>query len=79
LSRRRDPYHAGQAAASTALQLLRDAQRDGALRLPPREIGWLARLQKTLAALPSSEPEFISHMMGQVDRGKFVPGDYGLE
>ncbi len=74
-----DPYHAGQAAASTALQLLRDAQRDGALRLPPREIGWLDRLQKTLDALPSSEPEFISHMMGQVDRGKFVPGDYGLE
>lgn len=74
-----DPYHAGRAAAATALQLLRDAQREGALRLAPREIAWLDRLQKTLEALPSSEPGFITQMMGQVDRGKFVPGDYGLD
>ncbi|MCZ7639075.1 MAG: hypothetical protein M5U12_25310 [Verrucomicrobia bacterium] len=40
-----DPYHAGQQAALTALQLLRDAHRAGALRLAPRELPWLDRLQ----------------------------------
>jgi methanol---5-hydroxybenzimidazolylcobamide Co-methyltransferase len=73
-----DAYHAGQAAGLTALRLIRDAYRDGALKIPPREVPWLDRLQKSLESLPSSESEFINQMMGQVDTGKFVAGDYGI-
>jgi methanol---5-hydroxybenzimidazolylcobamide Co-methyltransferase len=73
-----DTYHAGQAAGLTALQLMRDACRDGALKIPPREVTWLDRLQKTVESLPPSESEFIELMMGQVDTTKFVPTDYEL-
>ena len=45
-------YDAGKAAALTALRLMRDAHRDGALKLHPREVPWLDRLQKTVEALP---------------------------
>ena len=72
------PYHAGKAAALTALGLIREAHRDGALKLLPREVPWLARLQETLETLPASEAEFIDEMMGQVDTSKFVAADYGL-
>jgi hypothetical protein len=39
---------------------------------------WLGRLQETLETLPTSEAEFISEMMGQVDTSKFVAADYEL-
>ena len=73
-----DPYHAGQQAALTALQLLRDAHRAGALRLAPRELPWLDRLQETAEALPATETEFIDQMLGEVDTAKFRAPDYDL-
>ena len=71
-------YDAGKAAALTALRLLRDAHRDGALKLQPREVPWLDRMQTTLEALPAKEPEFIEEMMTEVDTTRFVAADYGL-
>ncbi|HEY5909840.1 MAG TPA: methyltransferase MtaB domain-containing protein [Verrucomicrobiae bacterium] len=71
-------YEAGKAAARTALRLIRDGHRDGAVRIYPREVPWLDRLQETLDAMPASEEEFIGQMMSVVDRTKFVPADYGL-
>ncbi|MBI4327822.1 MAG: methanol--corrinoid methyltransferase, partial [Chloroflexi bacterium] len=71
-------YEAGKAAALTALRLLREAHRDGILKIHPRELPWLDRLQKTVEALPAGEPEFISEMMNHVDTTRFVAGDYGI-
>jgi methanol---5-hydroxybenzimidazolylcobamide Co-methyltransferase len=71
-------YQAGKAAALTALRLLREAHRDGAVQIHPRELPWLDRLQKTVEAMPDHEGEFIDQMMGQVDTSKFVAGDYGI-
>jgi len=71
-------YDAGKAAALTALRLMRDAHRDGALKIHPREVPWLDRLQKTVEALPAKEPEFIDQMMAEVDTTKFVAADYGI-
>jgi methanol--5-hydroxybenzimidazolylcobamide Co-methyltransferase len=73
-----DPYQAGQAAALTALRLIREGHRDGALRIHPRELPWLDRMQKVLEALPAKESEFINQMMGEVDTTKFVAADYEL-
>jgi methanol--5-hydroxybenzimidazolylcobamide Co-methyltransferase len=73
-----DAYHAGRAAAQTALRLIREAFHDGALKLSPREVPWLDRLQKTLDSLPSTEAEFVIEMMGEVDTTKFRPADYEL-
>ena len=44
-------YDAGKAAALTAVRLLRDAHRDGALKILPREVPWLDRLQKDRRSL----------------------------
>jgi methanol--5-hydroxybenzimidazolylcobamide Co-methyltransferase len=73
-----DAYAAGRAAALTALRLLRVAHKDGALKLSPREVPYLDRLQKTVEALPAKETEFVDAMMGQVDTTKFVAADYGI-
>jgi len=71
-----DAYSAAQAAARTAVRLLRDAHRDGALKIQPRELPWLDRMEKALDSLPASEAEFIGEMMSQVDTTKFVAADY---
>jgi methanol--5-hydroxybenzimidazolylcobamide Co-methyltransferase len=72
------PYAAGQAAALTALRLLRDAHRDRRLKLHPREIPWLDRLQESLETLPATETEFIELMLPQVDTTRFIAADYDL-
>ena len=69
---------AGKAAALTAVRLLRDAQREGRLRIHPREFPWLDRIQKELETVPWDESEFIDEMMGRVDTTKFVAADYEL-
>jgi methanol--5-hydroxybenzimidazolylcobamide Co-methyltransferase len=71
-------YAAGQAAARTALRLLREGHKDGALKLHPREVPWLDRMEKSLDTLPTTESEFINVMMGEVDLAAFVAADYGL-
>ncbi len=71
-------YDAGKAAALTALRLMREACQDGALKLHPREVPYLDRLQKTLESMPAKESEFIGQMMGEVDTTKFVAKDYEL-
>jgi methanol--5-hydroxybenzimidazolylcobamide Co-methyltransferase len=74
-----DAYHAGKAAALTAVRLLRDAHSDGALRIPARELPWLDRMQTAVEAMPDTEAAFIGEMMGQVDTAKFIAADYGIE
>ncbi len=71
-------YRAGQAAALTALSLIRHAHQAGTLKLPPRELPWLDRLQKTVENLPANEADFIGQMMARVDTSKFVAADYEL-
>jgi methanol--5-hydroxybenzimidazolylcobamide Co-methyltransferase len=71
-------YDAGKAAALTALRLIREGHRDGALKIPPREVSWLDRLQKSIEALPAGESEFITEMIGLVDTSKFIPAEYGI-
>ena len=74
-----NPYAAGQAAARTALRLIREGQRAGALKILPRELPWLDRIEKMLDSLPPGESQFITQMMGRVDTTKFVAADYGIE
>ncbi len=73
-----NPVAAGKAAALTAVRLLREAKQEGRLKIHPREIPWLDRIQKAVETVPASESEFISEMMGVVDTTKFVAGDYDL-
>ena len=73
-----DAYAAGKAAGLTALKLITENCKDGALKLPHRELPWLDRLRNALETLPGTEGEFINQMMGEVDTSKFVADDYEL-
>ncbi|MCF7838294.1 MAG: methanol--corrinoid methyltransferase [Candidatus Marinimicrobia bacterium] len=71
-------YQAGTAAAATTLRLLREAQANGQVAIPERELSWLDTLDEALADLPTAEDAFIERMLGEVDQSKFTPADYGL-
>jgi methanol---5-hydroxybenzimidazolylcobamide Co-methyltransferase len=73
-----DTLRAGQAAARTALGLMRDGHREGALHLAQREVVWLDRIEKALDALPDDEPTFIRHRMNEVDTTRFVAAEYEI-
>ncbi len=72
------PYLAGKNAALTTIRILREAHAAGRLKIVPKELPWLDRMQRTLEALPDNESAFIGEMMGFLDRSKFIPGEYGL-
>ncbi|MCP5516156.1 MAG: methanol--corrinoid methyltransferase [Verrucomicrobiales bacterium] len=72
------PLKAGRAAALTALEQIRRGHREGRLKLPPREVPWLDRMQRTLEGIPDDETRFIDEMMAAVDTSKFVAADYDL-
>ncbi|MFI5379390.1 MAG: methyltransferase MtaB domain-containing protein [Tepidisphaerales bacterium] len=71
-------YHAGKAAALTAVRLMREACAAGTLRLSERECPWLDTIQTAVEELPVDEGGFIDQMMAVVDRAKFVARDYEL-
>lgn len=72
------PYKAGQSAGLTALALIREGHKNNALKVSPREVPWLDKMQKALEELPDDETEFISQMMAEIDCSKFRPQDYGI-
>ena len=72
------PLESGKAAALTAIRMLREAQKDGRLKIHSRELPWLDRMQQAIERIPASEAEFIGQMMGEVDTTKFVAADYDL-
>lgn len=71
-------YTAGRNAALTAIRLIRDAHKDGYLKLIPREVPWLDRMQSAVESMPTSEAAFIGEMMAEVDTTRFVAKDYDL-
>jgi len=73
-----DHYQAGVAAARCALDLLRSAHRAGALKVAPRELGFLDSMAAQLDELPSDEAPFIARQMELADPAKYLPGEYEL-
>jgi methanol---5-hydroxybenzimidazolylcobamide Co-methyltransferase len=71
-------YAAGRAAADATLNILRSAVADKSLRLGPREIQWLDRMERTLHQLPGEEEEFIAQVVQKLDHSKFRLEDYDL-
>jgi methanol--5-hydroxybenzimidazolylcobamide Co-methyltransferase len=74
----RNYLEAGKAAALCAVKLLRTAQRNGDLKIAPRELPWLDRIEEGIESVPANESEFIEQMMKAVDTSKFIAKDYGL-
>ena len=72
-------YHAGRAVALEAVRLMKEAHQAGKLKISPRELPWLDRMEKAVTDLPDDEQEFISDMMEVVDASKYHPAEYGLK
>ncbi len=71
-------YLAGLNAALTAIDLLREAHRNGQVKISELELPWLDTMRETVEELPTDESQFICQMMETLDTSKFVAKDYGL-
>jgi methanol--5-hydroxybenzimidazolylcobamide Co-methyltransferase len=72
-------YHAGLVAARKAVELLRNAHAGKSLKIAPKEVGWLDRMEGTLDDLPADESEFIASQLALADSSRFLPAEYGLD
>lgn len=71
-------YHAGKAAAATAIKLLKEAYENKQLKIADNETAWLDIMEETVEELPDSEEAFILEQMAMVDTDRFLPEEYGL-
>ena len=58
---------------------MKEAHQAGKLKIAPRELPWLDRMEEAVTDLPEDEDEFISDMMEVVDASKYRPAEYGLK
>jgi methanol--5-hydroxybenzimidazolylcobamide Co-methyltransferase len=72
-------YHAGKSVALEAIRLMKEAHKGGNLKIVPRELPWLDRMEDAVSDLPDDEDEFIRNMMETVDASKYRPAEYGLK
>lgn len=72
-------YAAARAVALETVTLLREARRDGAVRIGEREMPFLDMVQADVEEMPDDEESFIEQMMAVVDTGKFDVSGYELE
>lgn len=72
-------YHAGVAAALTAVRLLKDGLAAGKVRIAEVEQPWLQTIEEALLALPRDEMQFITEQVALSDASKLRFGDYGID
>lgn len=72
------PYLQTRMAARYAIQEIAKAHSSGQLRLPDREVRWIAMLQEMADLLPDDEQELIEEMLAGPAAEKFLADDYGL-
>ena len=72
------PYLQTRRAVQSAVSELKRAHDAGELRIAPREISWLGKLDREAASLPDSERAFLQEMMDTPLTGTFLPDQYGL-
>jgi methanol--5-hydroxybenzimidazolylcobamide Co-methyltransferase len=71
-------YRRTRRAVLAALAELREAHKDGATKIPAREVRWLDTLQKQADALPEREEELVAEMFRAPESANFLPAEYGL-
>jgi len=73
------PYLRTRRAVLSAVAELRRANLAGEVRIPPREVPWLDRLQTQADALPQDEGEFRAGVERSIPSGAVTPEEYGLK
>ncbi|MFB3787063.1 MAG: methyltransferase MtaB domain-containing protein [bacterium] len=72
------PYLRTRRAVQATLAELRRAHEADGLRIAPRELRWLARLEAEAASLPEREEDLLEEMLQTPLADKFLPDEYGL-
>jgi methanol--5-hydroxybenzimidazolylcobamide Co-methyltransferase len=72
------PYLRTRRAVQAAIEEIRQAHREGTLRIPANEIRWLDRLARQADALPESEEAFVTEMKAALKDTPYLPKEYGL-
>jgi methanol--5-hydroxybenzimidazolylcobamide Co-methyltransferase len=72
------PYLRTRRAVRAAVHELKQAHDAGKLRVAPREVSWIERLEREAALLPESEQDLLQEMMESPLAEKFLPDQYGL-
>jgi len=72
------PYLRTRRAVRAAVRELKRAHEAAELRIAPREVRWLEKLDRDAAALPDSEEDLLREMMDTPLAEKFLPDQYGL-
>jgi len=72
------PYRRTRRAVLAALAEIAGAHQAGVLRILPREMRWLERLQRDADALPEREEELLGEFLGSPLAAKFLLESYGL-
>jgi methanol---5-hydroxybenzimidazolylcobamide Co-methyltransferase len=72
------PYRRTRRAALATLDLLRQANRRGDLKLSPMELPWLDRLSRQADQLPEEEEELLANLLPEIDPKKISLEEYGL-
>ncbi len=71
-------YDAARKAAVATANLLIEGGKKGETKITKMEYKYLENIVKTVEAMPATEGEFITKMMGKVDTSKFDPKGYEL-
>ena len=72
------PYLRTRRAAQAATAEIRRAFQAGQLRIPPRELPWLEKLQEQADCLPADEAQLGEEIRRSHWKAKFLPEEYGL-
>lgn len=72
------PYLRTRRAVQASLAEIRRARESDGLRIAPRELRWLDRLENEAAALPDREEDLLEEMLKTPLADKFLPEEYGL-
>lgn len=72
------PYLQTRRAVLAALDELKRAHADGAVRIADREVNWFDILQQQADGLPEQEETFTQEILESPEAAKFLPEEYGL-
>jgi methanol--5-hydroxybenzimidazolylcobamide Co-methyltransferase len=73
-----NPYRRTRQSVLSAIEEITAAYQSGAVKIAPREVRWLSRLEQQAHELPETEDAFLAEMLPSLDRSKFLPEEYGL-
>lgn len=72
-------YESAVAVARKAVEILKKGQAAGKVKIAEREASFLDMMEASIDSMPATESEAIDLILPELDRSKFLPGEYGIK